>query len=293
MAISEEKGRNGLEKLARARHAWQLTADGDFFTAGNSLLQPVLSDGRSAMLKIPLSGKGENGFRLLACWNGKAAVNVYRYDGDALLMQRLVGERSLRRMVLDGHEAEANTIVCGVVRQLHAHDCAETFGLPPLASWFRSLAAAAIQHGGLFPTCHAIADALLRDPRDIVALHGDIHYDNILDSGHIGDIHYDNILDSGHREWVAIDPKGVIGERGFDYANLFCNPTIEVAASAARLPRMVPLVAALAGLEPQRLLRWIIAWSGLMAAWMLEDGEQPTLPLLVAELAVKELGNIP
>jgi len=26
-----------------------------------------------------------------------------------------------------------------------------------------------------------------------------------------------------------------------------------------------------------------------MAAWMLEDGETPTLPLLVAELAAKEL----
>jgi streptomycin 6-kinase len=59
--------------------------------------------------------------------------------------------------------------------------------------------------------------------------------------------------------------------------------------SSARLPREIPLVAVRAGLEPQRLLRWIIAWSGLMAAWMLEDGEQSTLPLLVAKLAVREL----
>ena len=112
-------------------------------------------------------------------------------------------------------------------------------------------------------------------PRDIVALHGDIHYDNILDSG--------------HRGWLAIDPKGVIGERGFDYANLFCNPTIEVATSPTRLPRAIPMVATRAGLEPQRLLRWIIAWSGLMAAWMLEDAEEPTLPLSVAESATAHL----
>ena len=51
----------------------------------------------------------------------------------------------------------------------------------------------------------------------------------------------------------------------------------------------MPLVAAQAGLEPSRLLRWIIAWSGLMAAWMLEDGEEPALPLLVVQLALKEL----
>jgi streptomycin 6-kinase len=303
MAVTAQKLGKGLAALQCAKSEWGLLDDGDYFIAGNSLLQPVLSEGRPAMLKIPLSGKGLAGFRLLVCWNGKAAVNVYRYAADALLMERAVGERSLRRMVLDGREDDANTIVCEVVQQLHAHACAETPGLPPLASWFRSLAAAATLHGGAFATCHAIADALLRDPRDIVALHGDIHYDNILDSGHtsdshddnipdsghIGDTHYDNMLDSGHRGWVAIDPKGVIGERGFDYANLFCNPTIEVAASPTRLPRQVPLVAARAGLEPSRLLRWIIAWSGLMAAWMLEDGEQPTLPMLVAELALKEL----
>jgi len=289
MALPAEKLNKGLTILQQAKNDWRLIDDGDFFIAGNSLLQPVLFEHQPAMLKIPLSGKGQAGFRLLDCWNGKAAVNVYRYDADALLMERAVGERSLRRMVLDGREDAANTIVCSVVNQLHSHACAETPGLAPLASWFRSLDAAATAHNGPFATCNAIADALLRDPRDIVALHGDVHYDNILDSGHNGDNHDDNILDSGHRGWVAIDPKGAIGERGFDFANLFCNPNMEVASSPVRLARQVPVVAAQARLEPSRLLRWIIAWSGLMAAWMLEDGETPTLPLLVAELAAKEL----
>lgn len=284
MAISEEKLGKGLEKLARTLQAWELSADGKYFLAGNSLLQPVLSEGRQAMLKIPLSGKGgaagvgegagkgEAGFRLLTCWDGKAAVKVYRYDAGALLMERAVGSQSLRQLVLAGHEDEANTIVCKVVAQLHAHTCTATPGLTPLATWFRSVEKAAAQHGGLFATCQAVADKLLREPQDRLALHGDIHYDNILDSG--------------NRGWIAIDPKGVIGERGFDYANLFCNPTIEFATSPARLPREIPLVAARAGLEPQRLLRWIIAWAGLMASWMLEDKEDPTLPLLLAELAM-------
>jgi streptomycin 6-kinase len=290
MAINEEKLSNGRANLARAIHDWQLTADGEFFIAGNSLLQPVLqrlgeSESRPAMLKIPLSAKGNAGFRLLACWDGKAVVSVYKYDAHALLMERAVGPQSLRRLVLDGREDEANTIVCKVVGQLHANGCMdgkETVGvvplsteLPPLASWFRSLEKAAAQHGGLFATCQTVADALLRDPQDQLALHGDIHYDNILDSG--------------TRGWVAIDPKGVIGERGFDYANLFCNPDMATATTPGRLPKQARLVAALAGLEPQRLLHWIIAWAGLMAAWMLEDRETPTLPLLVAELAAKEL----
>jgi streptomycin 6-kinase len=291
MAASTEKLHKGLALLQHAKSAWQLLDDGDYFLTGNSLLQPVLFERRPAMLKVPLSGKGSTGFRLLDCWAGKAAVNVYKYDANALLMERAIGERSLRRIVLDGREDEANTIVCGVVQQLHAHACTEPPALPSLASWFQSLATAATLHSGVFLTCHTFAETLLRNPRDIVALHGDIHYDNILDAGRNIDIHDDKIPDSGHRGWLAIDAKGVIGERAFDYANLFCNPSFEVATSPTRLPRAIPLVAARAGLEPRRLLRWIIAWSGLMAAWMLEDGEEPTLPLLVAKLSVFELEN--
>jgi len=43
------------------------------------------------------------------------------------------------------------------------------------------------------------------------------------------------------------------------------------------------------GIPLERLLRWVIAWSGLMASWMLEDREDPKLPVLVGELAIREL----
>jgi hypothetical protein len=46
--------------------------------------------------------------------------------------------------------------------------------------------------------------------RDVVVLHGDMHHENILKFS--------------SRGWLAIDPKGLVGERGFDYANIFCKP---------------------------------------------------------------------
>ncbi|WP_425322777.1 aminoglycoside phosphotransferase family protein [Escherichia coli] len=33
------------------------------------------------------------------------------------------------------------------------------------------------------------------------------------------------------------------------------------------------IVVATTGFEPERLLRWIIAWTGLSAAWFIGDGE--------------------
>jgi streptomycin 6-kinase len=227
------------------------------------------------MLKVPLNKEEQRGFRLLDCWDGSAAVKVYRYDANALLMERAVGERSLKQMVLSGKEDQANRIICTVVEQLHTNKCPILSELVPLPVWFRSLETAAGREGGFFARGHLVAQLLLDAPRDPVALHGDIHYDNILDGG--------------SRGWLVIDPKGLAGERGFDYANIFCNPDLTVAGSPERLSRQVRLIAGWARIEVQRLLRWIIAWAALSASWMLEDGIDPVLPITVGEIAEKEL----
>ena len=270
-----EKVNRGMEKLNRLMAEWALADDGEIYIVGNSLLQPVVSEGRQAVLKVPLNNEERRGFRLLECWDGKAAVNVYRYDSDALLMERATGERSLKRMVLCGEEDEANRIICEVVEQLHANYCPFLSDLVPLPVWYRSLHAAAGREGGFFARGLMAAQELLVAPGDPVALHGDIHYENILDGG--------------PRGWLVIDPKGLAGERGFDYANIFCNPDLTVAGSPERLSKQVRLVAGLAGIEVRRLLGWIIAWAALSASWMLEDGVDPVVPLTVGEIAEKEL----
>jgi streptomycin 6-kinase len=269
------KVNRGMDTLNRVKAEWELVSDGDISFAGNSLLQPVLSEGRPAMLKVPLNKEEQRGFRLLACWEGRAAVNVFRYDAHALLMERAVEERSLKQMVLSGKEGEANRIICTVMEQLHANVCTGPPDLVPLPVWFRSLESAAGREGGFFARGHGMAKELLATPRDPVALHGDIHYENILDGG--------------PRGWLVIDPKGLAGERGFDYANLFCNPDLTVAGSPLRLSMQARLIAEWALIEVQRLLRWIIAWAALSASWMLEDGIDPVLPITVGEIAEKEL----
>jgi streptomycin 6-kinase len=277
-----DKVNRGMDVLLGVKQEWELVSDGEISVIGNSLLQPVISAGRKAIVKVPLNKEGRSGFRLLECWNGHAAVNVYRYDARALLMERATGNRSLTGMVLSGEEEAANRIVCAVVEQLHANPCPNVSDLVPLHEWFRSLETAARREGGSFARGYAVATGLLEDaamdtPDRLVALHGDIHYGNILDGG--------------SRGWLAIDPKGAVGERGFDYANIFCNPDLTVAGSPERLSSQVRLVAGLAGIPVQRMLRWIIAWAALMAAWMLEDGVNPLLPLTVGEIAERELGD--
>jgi streptomycin 6-kinase len=268
---------DGYKHLAYAKRNWQLLDDREPFKTNSGLLQPVIYKGTKAMLKIPASIEESRGFSLMAAWNGNGCAQVFKYDDNALLMERAIGTISLKEMVLQGNEDEANSIICDVAAKLHAATYQQFPQLVPLPTWFNALKSAAHNYGGLFITCNEVADSLLNAPVDTTVLHGDIHYDNILDSG--------------TRGWIAIDPKGLAGERAFDFANIFCNPDFAIAAAPLRLPKQVKLIAARANLEPKRLLKWIIAWAGLSATFSLEDSDDPKLQLTAAQIALNELNN--
>jgi len=253
---------------------WNLTPDGEPIITPTSRLLPVIYRNTPAMLKIALVPEEKGGGGMMAWWNGDGAARVLAQDGDALLLERAAGSKSLIEMARTGRDDEACRIICGVVARLHTPRQQPPPAVP-LTHWFRELAPAAKQRGGILALCAEAAQELLSEPQDEVVLHGDIHHGNILDF---------------ERGWLAIDPKGLFGERGFDYANSFCNPDGETADAPGRLARRADVVAAAAHLDRWRLLRWVLAWSGLSAVWMLGDGEAPTHTLKVASQAAAELG---
>ncbi len=257
--------------------SWRLRPDGPSFTTGiGSRLMPVIAGGERAMLKIACGEEERRGGALMAWWAGEGAARVLARGGDAILLERAMGRDSLEAMALDGEDDAAAAILCQVAAGLHApRERPPPDSLVPLAVWFRQLEPAAQARGGVFVKSAAAARELLGEPRDTVVLHGDLHHGNVLDAG--------------QRGWIAIDPKGLIGERGFEFANIFNNPSRELALAPGRLPRLVGIVAQLAGLEPVRLIKWILAYSGLSAAWSLDSGEDGSGAMAVAELAAAEL----
>jgi streptomycin 6-kinase len=255
---------------------WRLTPDGDPIVTHTGVLLSVRHDGLPAMLKIAHGEEERRGADLLAWWGGDGAARVWEHDGDALLMERATGERSLIEMARAGQDDAATRILCDAAARLHAPR-PEPYPptLVPLAHRFRDLEPAAAREGGVLRKAAAAAQVLLTEPREIVALHGDVHHGNILDFG--------------SRGWLAIDPKGVLGERCYDYANIFCNPDLAAATAPGRLARQATIVAEAAHLDRTRLLQWILAYAGLSAAWSMEDGDDPALALAVAEMAAFEL----
>lgn len=238
---------------------WHLTPDGEAIHTGSSDLLPVTWRSRPAMLKLARIEEEERGHALMVWWAGQGAAQVYAHEAEALLMERLDPQPSLAAMPHADQDDEATRILCAAVARLHGDRDEPWPELPGLRRWFRSLEAAA-PGGGMLAECWAVTAGLLAGPQDVQPLHGDIHHANVLHSP--------------ERGWLAIDPKGIIGERGYDYANIFSNPDQQWALRPGRLARQVEVVVQAAGLERPRLLRWIVAYSGLSAAWHLEDGEE-------------------
>lgn len=264
---------------------WDLVPDGEPFTTQytKSWLLPVRQHGAPAMLKLAYGAEEIRGGGVMEWWDGDGAAYVLAHKGEALLLERAGGERSLVKMAQGGPEGDeaATRIICEAVARLHApRDEPPPRDVVPLKLWFRELRPMAEKLGGVLADAHKAAETLFLVPQDVVVLHGDIHHDNILDFG--------------PRGWLAIDPKGLKGERGFDYANLFCNPDIAVTASRpGRLQRHVEIVSKLAEIEPTRLLMWILAYSGLSAAWILGDGsgDSAEIDLTIAQVAAAELAQ--
>jgi len=229
------------------------------------------------MLKIAAEKEEARGAALMIWWAGDGAARVLIHDGNALLLERALGGASLVEMAHGGRDDEASRILCGVAARLHAPRPTSPPALIPLPIWFQELEPAAAAHGGVLVEAAAAARALLTDLQELRVLHGDIHHANILDFG--------------ARGWLAVDPKGLLGERGFDFANIFCNPDKPIATAPGRLARQSSVVASAAGLEPRRLLKWVLAHAGLSAAWTLGEGDQPDLALTVAAQAAAVLST--
>jgi streptomycin 6-kinase len=251
--------------------------DGDPIVTQSSRLLPVRHGGAPAMLKIATEQEARRGGALMVWWDGSSAARVLAHDGNAMLLERATGTRSLAEMAKRGDDDEASRILCAVAAELHAPRSSPPPELVPLPKWFEALAPAAASQGGILARASRTAQALLSAPQDVAVLHGDIHHGNVLDFAACG--------------WLAVDPKGLSGERGFDFANIFCNPDARRAIAPGRLLRQAIVVAEAADLDRRRLLQWVLAYAGLSAAWFIDDGGDPGLPLAVAEAAAAELSN--
>jgi streptomycin 6-kinase len=202
----------------------------------------------------------------LALWDGDGAARLLGADPEigALLLERLEPGTMLTEVARADDDA-ATIIAARVLRRLW-RPLPERHCLRPLADWCAAYERnrEALSHGAdgfpaaLFNHADALRDALLSTTTEPAVLHGDLHHFNVLRSGRDG--------------WLAIDPKGLAGDRCFDVCQFFRNPIPHGVPPSVNTRRLDIFCSEL-GLDRQRVKDWCLVHAVLDACWSFEDGD--------------------
>jgi streptomycin 6-kinase len=251
-----------LEGLA-AR--WSLTLRPPFPEGAISYVAPATrADGTRAVLKVSRHlGETRAEIAALRLWDGDGAARLLAADPDcgALLIERVEPGTMLAAVAATDDDA-ATLIAAGVLRRLWRPPPAR-HGLCPLASWCaaydRNRQALSAGAGGfpaaLFRRADAMRRELLASTGAETVLHGDLHHFNVLRARRDG--------------WVAIDPKGLAGDRCFDVCQFLRNPR---AVPPRVNRRRLDIFCTELGLDRRRTREWCFVHAVLDACWDFEDG---------------------
>ncbi len=176
---------------------------------------------------------------------------------------------------------EATRIAANVMHQLWRPVAADhTF--VTVQDWFRGFGRLRQEFNGgsgpfpahLVNQAEMLYDDLQTSMNELVLLHGDLH-------------HF-NILSATRRPWLAIDPKGVVGEAAYDTGALLRNPVPYIFSNpnlAYILERRVAVLAEMLDLDKKRIISWGLAQAVLSSWWSYEDHSSRWKPALtIAEM---------
>jgi streptomycin 6-kinase len=268
-----EAGASWLRGLPALVHdfeqRWGITVRAPFELSFNYVARARHADGTEAVFKIGPWEDGEIGREIEALrqYDGQGACRLLASDPSrkAMLLERLrPGEMLLATAARD--DDAATRIGAEVMQRLWqpAETLPEPGRFKPLADWFTrafSLHRATYGGPGPFPAAvldraEAITHHLLSSAPRQVLLHGDFH-------------HY-NVLSADRSPWLAIDPKGMLGDPGYEVGPFLLNPR-GPPKSAALLKRRLDVFAEALAYDRTRLQEWGIAHGVLSACWSAED----------------------
>lgn len=210
---------------------------------------------------------------VLEAFDGKGVVRVYDYTDGAVLLERLNPGTSLASVTVDGRDDEATEILAGVIHRMLPLGSSKKFAT--VHDWgvgFQSYLESGDKQiqDRLVERGQDLYLELCASQRDTRLLHGDLH-------------HYNVLLDHD-RGWVAIDPKGVVGEIEYEIGASLRNPyeSPDLFASPETIERRVKLYREKLNLDADRMLAWGFAQAVLSAIWSVEDGFaiDPTSPAI-------------
>ena len=222
-------------------------------------------EGKKIIVKLGLDIDGlHQEAECLKTFAGCGAVELLTENNGMLLLECAIPGHSLKTY-FPSNDGDAMQIMYEVMTKLHQAKIYPDANFPHIRDWLSALDQDLPITNQYLHKARRLRDQLLTTCSEPVLLHGDLHHDNILQ-------HLDG--------WVAIDPKGVIGEPCYEVTAFIRNPM----AGLANSPEITNIInnrieyfAKIMNIERQRILDWCFVQAVLAWAWALEDGADEAL----------------
>jgi streptomycin 6-kinase len=270
-----EDGRHWLQSLPtlldEIASIWDVRIKPPFQDLSMNYVAPaILGDGSEAVLKVGVPNP-ELAFEIaaLTAFNGFGAIRLLKSNQElgALLLERLRPGEPLIQM---GDDELATAIATKVIRQLQRCSVKHV-SFPSVADWFQGFQRLRDMFGGetgpfpreLIEKAEVLSQDLITSMEASVLLHGDLH-------------HW-NILSSEREQWLAIDPKGIIGEPAYETGAWLRNPfpdILEKSNPERVLSRRIDQFSNDLGYDRGRIIGWGFTQAVLASYWSFEDREK-------------------
>jgi streptomycin 6-kinase len=253
--------------VAECEQRYALTVLPPFDLSYNYVAPAVRADGAGVVLKLGVPNPELlTEIAALRHYDGRGIVQLLDADEEVglLLLERLKPGTTLLGLADD---EEATAIAAQVMGDLWRLPPAG-HNFPAVAKWAAGMER--LRHefdggsGPFPPRLVALAEALFADllgsMSDPVLLHGDLHHENILRAE--------------RQPWLALDPKGVVGEPAYEVGALLRNPLPQLLSwpRPERIQaRRLDILAEILGFDRQRMIAWSVAQAVLSAWWSYED----------------------
>jgi len=253
------------ENLDHYLKLWNVSDPDLIATTNTSFVYKVNKGDELRVLKLYKDAGKEDeaiGPPFLSSCQGNGAVGVYEYDDKAALIEFIDGPQ-VKTLVEQGRDEEATRIIGQTLAKIHQNPVPKSHSFELLEHRVRKLFVYATADApDIIKRAAAFAPELLENQTDISLVHGDMHHENVL-------LHET-------RGWLAIDPKGIVGDRAYDCANTLYNPLgrPDLTQNKGRLLKQVHLLSEELGIDPQRIINYAYVYGCLSSCWSLEDDGQ-------------------
>jgi streptomycin 6-kinase len=253
---------------------WRLEPQGEFFSTHSSLLCRVKYNQQNAILKIVEPDDDEaQSASILKYFNGNGCVKILNDHKHAFLLEYINtanDTQSLEEMALNGKIPQATHILCDIIDKIHEE---KQTPLPTNTISFTARFEDMKKHineGRVAKDRLAQCRAALTLTSELIKTHQTKN--KLLH----GDIHHFNVLKDTNRGWLAIDPKGFIGPKAYEYASIFCNPYRhkDIVSSSEYTATLLDITHERSNIPKATIAQFAYIHSLQCAAWSLSPPDQ-------------------